>query len=289
MFSHARRSVAITGALVATAGLAAVTTATAISATAAKSPASLVPAKIKAKGTLVVASDASYAPMEFFASDGKTVIGADADLAVALGKQLGLKIKVVNASFDGIIPALKSGKFDLGMSSFTDTRARQKIVDFVTYFTAGTSFFVKSSGGPNITNLASLCGHTVAVEKGTTEETDATAQGKKCGSKKVTVLSFPDQNGANLALHSGRAQVGMADSPVAAYQVKQSKGQFKLSGRSYGNAPYGIAIPKNNGMAKAILAAVQALDKNGTYATILKKWGIQAGSLTTPKINGATS
>jgi polar amino acid transport system substrate-binding protein len=100
---------------------------------------------------------------------------------------------------------------------------------------------------------------------------------------------YPDQNGANLAISSGRAQVGMADSPVAAYQVKKSNGQFKLSGKPYGTAPYGIAIPKNSGLAKPILDALKQLMTNGTYMTILKKWGIQSGAITNPKINGAIS
>ena len=75
----------------------------------------------------------------------------DADLAKALGAVLGLKVKVVNATFDAIIPGLAAGKYDLGMSSFTDTKAREKVVDFVTYFSAGTSFYVKASGGPTST------------------------------------------------------------------------------------------------------------------------------------------
>ena len=81
----------------------------------------------------------------------------------------------------------------------------------------------------------------------------------------------------------------MADSPVAAYQVKQSNGQFKLVGKSYGTAPYGIAIPKNNGMAKPVLAALKALMANGTYKAILTKWGIADGRDHEPAINGATS
>ena len=94
------------------------------------------------------------------------------------------------------------------MSSFTDTKAREKVVDFVTYFSAGTSFYVKAQGGPAINSLADLCGHTVAVERGTTQADDATAQGAKCkkaGKSGVTVNVYPDQNGANLALSSGRA------------------------------------------------------------------------------------
>jgi polar amino acid transport system substrate-binding protein len=254
--------------------------------------AKMVPAKIRSKGSLVVASDATYAPMEFIAKDGKTVIGVDADLAKALGTVMGVKMKVQNASFDGIIPGLKAGKYGVGMSSFTDTKARQKVVDFVTYFSAGTSFYVKASGGPSVTGLASLCGKSVAVENGTTEQADASAQNKKCksgGKPGVTVKAYPDQNAANLAISSGRQQVGMADSPVAAYIVKQSHGQFKLAGKSYGTAPYGIALPKKSGMAKPMLAAVKYLMKQGTYETILKKWGVQKGAISNPKINGAIS
>jgi polar amino acid transport system substrate-binding protein len=216
----------------------------------------------------------------------------DADLAKALTGVMGLKAKVVNATFDGIIPGLASKKYDLGMSSFTDTKEREKTVDFVTYLSAGTSFFVKAQGGPTINTLADLCGHKVAAEKGTTQATDATAQGKKCtaaGKPRVTVSVFPDQNGANLALSSGRSDVGMADSPVADYQVKKSSGQFKLTGKSYGTAPYGIAIPKGSGLDKPLLAALKALMANGQYKAILAKWGISSGAITNPQINGATS
>jgi polar amino acid transport system substrate-binding protein len=251
-----------------------------------------VPAKIKSKGTLTVAADATYAPNEFIGSDGHTVEGMSSDLGHALAAVMGLKVKVVNASFDTIIPGLQSGKYDLGISSFTDTKERQKVVDFVTYFSAGTSFYVKAQGGPTINTLADLCGHKVAVERGTTQADDATAQSAKCkkaGKPAVSVLVFPDQNAANLALSSGRGEVGMADSPVAAYIVKKSSGQFKLSGTPYGTAPYGIAIPKGNGMAQPILDALKELMSNGTYMSILTKWGIQAGAITDPTINGATS
>jgi len=105
----------------------------------------------------------------------------------------------------------------------------------------------------------------------------------------VTVSVFPDQNGANLALSSGRSDVGMADSPVADYQVKKSNGQFKLTGKSYGTAPYGIAIPKDSGLDKPVLAALKALMANGQYKAILAKWGISSGAITNPQINGATN
>jgi polar amino acid transport system substrate-binding protein len=251
-----------------------------------------VPAALKSKGTLTVASDASYAPNEFFGPDGHTVIGMDADLVNALGAAMGLKVNVVNATFDGIIPGLAAAKYDLGASSFTDNKMREKTVDFVDYFSAGESFYTKSQGGTSVNTLADLCGHTVAVEKGTVEKDDATAQSAKCtkaGKQAVSVLVFPDQNGANLALASGRAQIGFVDSPVAAYQVKKTNGQFKLVGQTFGTAPYGLAIPKNSGLAKPVLDALKALIANGQYTALLTKWGVQAGAITSPVVNGATS
>jgi len=254
--------------------------------------AAMVPAKYKSKGSLTVASDATYAPDEFIASNGKTVVGMDPDLGAALGKVMGLKVNFVNATFDTIIPGLSSGKYDLGMSSFTDTKAREKVVDFVTYFTAGMSIYTKASGGTTLTNAMSMCGHSVAAETGTTEADFATAQSGTCtkaGKPAVTVHTYPDQNATNLAVASGRADVGMADSPVAAYIVKQSAGKFKLTGPTLQSAPYGIAVPKNSGLTKPILAALKELMSNGTYTTILQKWGIQQGAITNPTINGAIS
>src|SRR5579864_3873222 len=288
----ARLALAAAALALVTAGIAGASSARALNLKKVPKIANEVPSKIRSKGTLTVASDATYAPMEFIGTNGKTVVGVDADLAKAIGDVLGLKLNVVNATFDTIIPGIQSGKYGLGMSSFTDTKARQKVVDFVTYFSAGTSFYTKSSGGTSVTGLASLCGLTVSVENGTTEQTDATAQSAKCkkaGKAAVKVSAFPDQNAANLAITSGKAQIGMADSPVAAYIVKQSQGRFKLSGTSYGTAPYGIAIPKGSGLDKPVLDALKLLISNGRYKSILATWGVQAGAISNPKVNGAVS
>jgi len=252
----------------------------------------LVPSAIKSKGTITVAADASYAPNEFVGPDGHTVVGMDADLMTAIAATMGLKATISNVTFDAIIPGLAAGKYDIGASSFTDTKAREKVVDFVDYFSAGESFFTKASGGSAISSLAGLCGKSVAVENTTTEQTDAQTQGKKCkaaGKPAVNVISFPNQNAANLALSSGRAQFGFVDSPIAAYQVKKSNGQFKLIGPTIAAAPYGIAIAKKSGLQKPVLAALEVLIKNGTYTKILTKWGVQAGATSSPKVNGATS
>jgi polar amino acid transport system substrate-binding protein len=262
------------------------------SSSGGQSAADLVPAAVKSKGTITIALDASYPPMEFFKPGSKTIIGADADLGNALGEALGLKVQEKNVTFDSIIPGLSSGKYDVGLSSFTDTKAREKVVDFVTYFSAGESFYIKASNSKTYDGLDSLCGAKVAVENGTTEQTDAQNQSKKCtseGKPAVTVLQFSDQSGANLAVSSGRADVGFADSPPVDYIVQSSNGQFKNTGTPFGVAPYGIALPKGNGMAQAVQAALTELIANGKYAAILKQWNLTDGAITSPVINGATS
>jgi polar amino acid transport system substrate-binding protein len=251
---------------------------------------SQVPADIKSKGELTVAADATYAPDEFFGSDNKTVIGMDADLAKAIAGLMGLKATVENQTFDSIIPGIAAGKYDLGMSSFTDTKDREKTVDFVTYATAGESFFVNADGGPDISSLDSICGLKVGAEKGTTEADDAAAQSKKCtdaGKDPVEVSTYQDEAGVNVALSSGRIDAGFADTPVADYAVKQSDGKFKLVGPSIANAPYGIAMAKDSGLQQPVLAAVKALMSDGTYAKIFDYWGLTDAKISNPTINGA--
>jgi polar amino acid transport system substrate-binding protein len=126
--------------------------------------AATVPAKVKSKGTLNVASEAQYAPNEFIAPDGHTVIGMDADLITAIAKVMGLKVKLINSDFETIIPGLAAGRYDLGVSSFTDTKEREKTVDFVDYFQAGISFYAKTSTNVPVSTVADLCGRSVAVE-----------------------------------------------------------------------------------------------------------------------------
>jgi polar amino acid transport system substrate-binding protein len=246
--------------------------------------ADLVPTAIKDQGTLTVAMDASYAPNEFFDEDGKTIIGTDADLADAIGTVLGLDVEKKNATFDSIIPGLAADKYDIALSSFTDTKEREETVDMVTYLTAGTGFYTLADKPTEVTGVADLCGKTVAVQKGTVQQEDVEAQNKKCDDP-IDLKVFTQQTDVDLAITSGRAQVAMADSPVASYAVKQSDGTLKSTGEDYDTAPYGIAINKNTELAPAIQAAVQVLIDDGTYAAILKKWGLESGAITESKIN----
>jgi polar amino acid transport system substrate-binding protein len=258
-----------------------------------------VPSDIAAKGTLTVASDASYPPMEFFDTDNTTVIGADVDLGQAIGTVLGLKFNFENATFDGIIPGLQSGKYDIGMSSFFDNEEREAIVDMVNYFQAGSGIFVSSSDSQNYTTLDQFCGKSLAAESGTTQLDDIHAASKKCtdeGKQAIKALSFDDQNGVNLAVTSGRAAAGLSDTEVAEYQTKVTNGQLRFAGEYASPVLYGIAVPRPAGaapgsgpMAKAIQDALNKLIQTGGYQDILKQWGIEKGALSSATVNGATS
>ena len=251
-----------------------------------------VPAAIKARGTLTVATDPAYAPNEFIEPEGHTLVGMDPELMRAMGALMGLTVKFVDVSFDTIIRGVASRKYDVGASSITDNKKRERTVTFVDYYLAGTSFYQKSYVYTNVSALADLCGHIVAVNKGTTEQEEATAESAICtksGKKPVAVLAYANQNDATQAALDGRAQLAMADSPVAAYQAGQQSSEtpFEVVG-TYGIAPYGLAVPKNSGMTTPLLSALKTLIANGEYGQTLEHWGIQAGAITTPKVNGAT-
>jgi polar amino acid transport system substrate-binding protein len=226
---------------------------------------------------------------------GSTMVGFDVDLMKAIATTLGLKVQENNVTFDNIIAGIKSGKYVIGNSSFTDNLARQKQVNFVDYFQAGEGVYAAAHSMVTFKGFKSFCGLKVAVETGTVEQTDAQNASKLCkGSKKVTVLAFPTQTEANVAVSSGHANVGFLDSQIAGYVVAQSKGKFKLVGNAVNVAPYGIATPKTTAgaqLALAIQAALKTLVMNGTYNAILSKWGVAAGALPVGKIvlNGATS
>ncbi|WP_369183163.1 ABC transporter substrate-binding protein [Streptomyces sp. Y1] len=255
--------------------------------------AALVPADVKSSGKLVVAADASYAPNEFKDEKGN-VVGMDVDLADAIAKKLGLTADVQNADFTSIIPGIAAKKYQLGMSSFTDTKEREATVDMVTYFTAGSAIAVKK-GNPDKIDPKDLCGKKVAVQTGTTQadeikdtrNPDCTKAGKPTipndGDK------FPLQTDVTQSLIAGRDQAMMADSPVIDYALKQTNGQLEKLGDTYDSAPYGVVVDKNSPLTKAVQGAVQSLIADGTYKQILTKWGVAAGAIDKSEINAAKS
>jgi polar amino acid transport system substrate-binding protein len=256
-----------------------------------------VPANIKADGKLVIAADASYAPNEYTLPDSEEIIGMDIDLGKAIGKTLGVEVEFVNASFDGILAGIQAGRYELGMSSFTDTKEREQTVDFVTYLEAGTSTMVRKCNPSGIETIEDLCGKKVGAENGTTQldqlskpdvEGSVVKTCEDAGKEPPVAQGFPKQTDVNAALQSNRIDAYMADSPVVDYAVKKTGNAFEKAGKDTDSAPYGIAIPKNAGALKdAVQGAVQKLIDDGAYQKVLDNWGVGGGAITEAKINGA--
>ena len=248
--------------------------------------AAAVPSSIKSAGTISIGTDATYAPNEFLDTDGKTVIGMDVDLFDAVAAKLGLKTSWQPAKFDSIIPGVTSGKYNIGVSSFTINSEREAQVTMVSYFSAGTQWGQKAGGSVN-PNAA--CGKSVAVQTGTVQVDDLMSRSQKCvaaGQPAIKIDQFQAQSDATAAVVSGKDDAMIADSPVVAYAVKQTNGQLTLLGNIYESAPYGYVLPKDQtAFGAAIATAVKQLIADGTYNKILTKWGVQAGAITNPTVN----
>jgi polar amino acid transport system substrate-binding protein len=246
-----------------------------------------LPDKIKSSGTIVIGTDASYAPNEFLAGDGKTVQGMDVDLFNAVAAKLGVKTQWQPADFSSIITGVQGKKYDVGVSSFTIDASRKKQVTMVSYFSAGTQW-ATAKGNPKGVSIDSACGKNIAVQTGTVQEgTDLPQRQKECEpGNKIKILSYKGQDQATAAVVSGKADAMLADSPVAAYAVKQAGGKLETLGDVYEAAPYGYVLPKDETeFGTAIASALKELNTDGTYKQILTKWGVEAGAISDFAVN----
>ncbi|GAA2069590.1 ABC transporter substrate-binding protein [Williamsia deligens] len=248
-----------------------------------------LPEKIKTAGAIVVGVNVPYAPNEFKDSSGK-IVGFDVDLVNAIAATLGVRAEYKESDFAKIIPAVQQGTYDMGMSSFTDSKARQQQVDFVDYFSAGTQW-AQPSGKTVDPNNA--CGLRVAVQSDTVQDTDEIpAKSEACtkaGKPAINKQKYDSQADATNALVLGRVDAMSADSPVTAYAIKQSTGKIEKAGSIFDSAPYGYPVTKGSPLGPLLQKAVQALIDNGTYRAIAGSWGVQDGAVTQSVINGATS
>ena len=249
-----------------------------------------VPAAVKSDGKLVIGTDPTYAPNEFLDTDGKTVIGFDVDRFNAVAAKLGMKTQWQSAVFDAIIPGVQSGKYEMGISSFTINDERKKQVNMVSSFNAGTQWGTKK-GNPTGIQPDNACGKRVAVQTNTVQDTDdlSSTRQQKCkadGKPAITIDRYQRQDQATAAIVSGKDDAMLADSPVIAYAVQKTNGQLELLGDIYDAAPYGYVVKKDQAdFAQAIADAVKALISDGTYKSILTKWGVEAGAIDNPAVN----
>jgi polar amino acid transport system substrate-binding protein len=250
--------------------------------------ASQVPDSVKSDGTITVGTDSTYAPSEFVAENGSTIEGFDVDLFTLVAQKLGLKAKFVTADFGSIIAGVGSQKYEVGVSSFTVNAEREGSANMVSYFSAGTQWATKK-GNPKKVAPDSACGLRIAVQKNTVQVDDVTQRSKDCtsaGKKEITIDQYTGQDQATAAIVSGKDDAGLADSPVMAYAVKQTKGQLELLGDVYDSAPYGYVVKKDQTQfAQALADAVKALIADGSYQKVLSNWGVEAGAITDPAVN----
>jgi polar amino acid transport system substrate-binding protein len=260
------------------------------------------------KGTpLQIATDATYAPNEYVDPNSGQIVGWDIDFGNAVCKVMGEACTFNNVTFADIIAQLKAAtpaeqsagatpRYQFSISSWTPTSTREQSgIDFITYYQAGEAWFVKKGSGISISTAADMCGKHVAVEAGTTEESDAWGyMGKQvggtaikgdtdhctaAGKPDISVDSYQTQTQANSALISGRDEVGWADSPIAAYQVKQLPNELQLSGQPCSVSPYGVALVHGSALETPIMDAIKYLISNGYYTKILQQWGVTNGAI----------
>lgn len=254
---------------------------------AVPSIAATVPEDIKESGRLVIGVNVPYAPNEFKDAYGE-IVGFDVDLMNAMTRTLGLVPDYRETGFDIIIPSVKGGNFDVGMSSFTDTATREVDVDFVTYFQAGTMWAQRP--GPPI-DPGAACGLRVGVAYGAIQETDEIpAKSAACvaaGQPPIEKVVYPHQDDVNAALTAGQVDAMSADSPVTGFAVKTSGGELEPAGDVFNTAPYGWPVAKGSPLAESLRQALEHLMQTGEYRTIATMWGVEKGMIDKPVINGA--
>lgn len=245
-----------------------------------------LPEKIKTAKKIVVGTDPTYAPAEILAADGKTIEGYDIDLFNAIAAKFGVTAEYQASPFDSIISGIDAKKYDVGVSSFTINAARLEKNNMTSYYSAGTRW-ATAAGNPKKFDPNNLCGHTIAVQTGTTQEQELLPPLQaKCGSNKITINSYESQAEATASVVAGKNEATVADSPVIDYAVKQSAGKLAPAGDAFDTAPYGYITPKDQlEFANALAEALKQLKADGTYDAILKKWGVEGGGISTFETN----
>ncbi|NYI97969.1 polar amino acid transport system substrate-binding protein [Streptomonospora nanhaiensis] len=251
--------------------------------------AEMVPQELRDEGTITIGTDSSYAPSEFLAPDGSTIVGFDVQLFNAVAAKLDLQPKWESASFGTIVEGVDTGKYDVGVSSFTINEERLEQANMVSYYTVGTQWFT-AAGNPDGVDPDNACGLNVAVQANTVQVEDIQARSEQCeedGKEPITINQFEGQDQATESIISGRNDAGLADMPVAVYAVQQTGGQLETLGEQYEAAPYGAVVAKDNTeLAEAIAAGYQSIMDDGTYTEILANWELdEQGTLDKAEVN----
>lgn len=246
-----------------------------------------VPSEIRDTGRLVIGVNVPYAPNEFKNSSGE-IVGFDVDLMKAVTRTMGLVPEFRETGFEGILPSVQDGNFNVGMSSITDTPDREQEADFVTYLQAGT-LWARQAGSS--ADPASPCGMRIGVAYSTIQETtEIPAKSDACvaaGLPPIEKVVRTHQDEVTAALIAGEVDAMTADSPVTGFAIKLSGGALEPAGEVFDSAPYGWPVAKGSGLAESLRLALEHVMNTGEYRTIATMWGVEKGMIAQPVINGA--
>ena len=219
--------------------------------------------KKDSKDTLVMATNAEFPPYEFH--EGDDVVGIDADIARAIGEEMGMEVKIEDMAFDSIIPAVTSGKADFGAAGMTVTEDRKKNVDFTdTYATATQVIIVKE--GSDIAGPDDLTGKKIGVQLGTTGDIYAD------DIEDAKVERYNKGFEAVQALTQDKIDAVVIDGEPAKEFVAEADG-LKILGEAFTEEEYAIAVAKDNDdLLKKMNEALASLKESGKIDEIVAKY-----------------
>lgn len=254
-----------------------------------------VPASWRGK-TLTVAVTV-FPPYEVL-SNGQ-IAGLDPDLYRALSQVLGVKFRIVQTTFDSIVPGLQAGRYQAA-SPMGDFVERQQVLDMADYARGSSSLLVASASSFRPKNVMQLCGQSIGIEAGSAETGVTSVLNQRCraaGKPTVSIHTFPDVSAATVAASSGQVRGVLSDSAANGYAARESKGRYDsllLSGGSSipgWGATFAIGTPKGSGLAAALVAGLRHLAANGTYQKIFAKWGLSFAAIQASdvKVDGSSA
>ncbi|MDQ4504184.1 ABC transporter substrate-binding protein [Sinomonas sp. ASV322] len=254
--------------------------------------AALVPADVRARGKLVVATAPWAAPLSLYATDNKTPIGNEVDIAYAIGQTLGLTVEVAPVAWADWPLGVESGKYDAVLSNVTVTEARKEKFDFATYRNDLLGFYAKSDSSiSSVREPKDVAGKRIIVGSGTNQEAILVKwdqQNKAAGLAPVQFQYYDDDSASSLAIQSGRADLTFGPNATAAYKAAVN-GKTKQVGTLSGGWPLTAQIAfttkKGNGLAAAAQAALNKLIDSGAYGKVLDRWGLTSEAITHSDLN----
>lgn len=249
-----------------------------------------LPQEIIERGSIIIGTREDSAPNGFRDENGD-LTGYEYDMIVAVADVLGIGVEAEVTTFDGIIPGLQAGRFDVSFGNMGSTLERQKVVDFVTNLEAMENLIVLNDSGIEIDDLNDVCGHVVGLARGSLEEKFAEAQNKECianGLEELTANVYQSGADAYVALNAERIDIVWSSGPKAKYLVDQSNGEMSVAHTYPTGQVLSFVFPKDSDLTTAVRAGMNEIIENGTYADIAATWGLTDMAITESVLNPTT-